>query len=207
MLAFTKTPDPLFHQLVVRALEAMRDDLMQTHIEMADYWYRSTRAIPDRAMLLTQIDRMLSYHADSDYLYFLSQFHWLILHDALESLVEIHNDTLDFDPPEPDRLPVGKILLDELRDYYFRDMDCLTLPSLVATMTHDQSGFRSGDEVLELLADFRHVKELRALADGKLPEKGRFRVALAARDEGPLLGISEIVPPRADRSYPEFPES
>lgn len=206
MLAFTHTPDPVFHHLILLALEMMRDDVAQLDREMADYLYRSTRAIPDRTILLAQIDRITSYHTDPDYLYYLSQFHWLILHDGLDTFVEIHNDTPAHSAPDSGRLPVGKINLDELRNYYFKDLDCLILPSLVATMTHDQSGGRSGDEVLELLGDFRHTKELRALADGKLPEQGRFRVALTALEPGDHLGITRIVPPKPGSPYPEFPE-
>ncbi|MCZ6689787.1 MAG: hypothetical protein O7H41_09305 [Planctomycetota bacterium] len=132
MLRFSTEPDLAFAEFLATSLEYEIDQLRDPDDSdegvLANYSSR-TRAIFNRQELQAQLEKLLEAHR-SPAIYKLTDYHFLILHDVLQTHTEVHNDSLELsgEVRRYGDVVLGKIDVDAVLDVYFFDTDFLIDP-------------------------------------------------------------------------------
>lgn len=175
MLRFAAKPSRVFAAILDEALRFALDDLD----EGPDFLgFEQSLAVFEPARLREEIDKLLVAHR-SDRTYSPTDYHWLILYEAVHLLVELHNDALKQaeDDEAADELPVfggvriGKIDFDWILGVYWWDTDFLTNPALIDAMGPEaKSLMRFTDETFGVVHGLQpHPDEL-LLEERPMPE-------------------------------------
>jgi hypothetical protein len=138
MLRFESRPDPVFTAILHGALTEMQDWIEDLPTDSADErsgWWRAqyphtaARFTPEAARAVIESLLVASHSAA---VYDLTEYHWLLIYDALKIFCDIHNDYVWEDPSG--LLPVGPYRIGQIDfvaiiDDNFFDLDCLTDPA------------------------------------------------------------------------------
>jgi hypothetical protein len=185
MLNFFARPDPIFVKLVTYALDIMHDDVLYIDDEEMKnnkshtHKYLSSEMIKNPAVLQHQIKLLQDYHLDEDFRYTISEYHWLILHEALHYYIHYRNNWSRNTRLHFDDLGVGIIDVDKLRDAYFWDEDYLDIPAFLKVMGSDELLRIENSNALEMVGISRKsYEELRCMAQGIMPVGGHIKVRL-----------------------------
>jgi hypothetical protein len=135
MLEFAGEPDPVFLAIVGEALDLSRDLINDHDDEEYGHLYSGLAAVLSRAQAIDIIERLHAGLVDAGLLR-LNDYHWLVMHEALEVLRDLHNDgALGSDgkigPYVIDRIDLGLAL-----DSYFFDLDFLLGSNLLLSEEH-----------------------------------------------------------------------
>ena len=104
MLRFNHRPNPALTVIVHAALDEMRDwidDILTDPADEGDEWWRAqypqtaVRFTPEAARDVTELVLVASHSAA---VYDLTEYHWLLIYDALKVFCEMHNDAAREDP-------------------------------------------------------------------------------------------------------------
>ncbi len=210
MLRFATPPDPPLMAIVQAALEILQDSLKpvgQTDAERLAFWqaqYPAAARVFSLTLAQAAAAHPVAATADPR-LYQLTDYHWLLLSDALRCFCDIHNDAVQ---EEPGPLPVGPyrigpIDFDWLVDRYFWDTDFLLEGADVLALG------LNGREALGLNAETfgltqglsPHPDELR-LEPWDEPE---YVVAGSPLPEGSIISTFPSVPQDATETSPPPP--
>jgi hypothetical protein len=143
MLRFTRKPDSVFLAILHGALELRRDDVRRLRGKGEVAWYLFQPELapyftPD--VLLEVIDNLIAA-SKAAHLYDLTDYHWLVIYDALEVFCDLHNEEVRQSTDR--RSAVGP--------YQIGHIDFI---HMVNVFFHD-TDFLCGDELVEAGADFR----------------------------------------------------
>jgi hypothetical protein len=145
MLRFANAPDKVFQAIVGAALEDMSvelDPYLPTHTPTAaerdeleenfhDLFPQAARVF-SLETALDVLDRLTKANADGATLFQLTDYHWLILHEALRFYCEVHADHEGDVKAGPYR--IGRIDFSELVDHFFWDTDFLLTEDIVLAL-------------------------------------------------------------------------
>ncbi len=134
-LRLAQPPDPVFTAILHDALEDLRDWIADLVVDEADagWWTAQYPLIAARFTPRLAVDvagQLLAASRDTA-VYNLSEYHWLLLYDALRVYCDIHND---YAREAADGLlavgpfRIGQIDFRDALDLYFDDLDILTDP-------------------------------------------------------------------------------
>jgi hypothetical protein len=199
MLRFETPPDKVFVSILHASLELQKsyvEELIETETGPTSQWWPAAEPMlarffdPRTAARL--IEDLLAASRDPR-LYQLTDYHWLVVYQCLETFCDLHNDEAAADPTgRADIGPysLGAIKFDAIVDRFFWDTDFLVGPELLglsADQRRRQLGF-SG-EAFGIAAGLKpHPSELeiRPVAD---PDwRGED-------DESPAHGVIGVYPP------------
>src|SRR5438034_423210 len=95
MIEFQTEPDPIFLAILTEALRWTRESLRPHGLaydeEEYPRLYETLARFFSRDEALTQTEQLLSALHDET-IHRISDYHWLILHEALEMFADLHND-------------------------------------------------------------------------------------------------------------------
>lgn len=134
MLHFASRPDPVFTAILHNAIEDLHRILTEPDTDPAgaeEIWkgdYPSAAACFPLALAVYTIDRLLAASRDPITVYSVTDYHWLLLYDCLDTYCKIHNDYAEeaaekVFPVGP--YEIGEIDFDAIVDHYFWDTDFL----------------------------------------------------------------------------------
>jgi hypothetical protein len=105
---------------------------------------------------------LLGAHLDETVLYYLTDYHWLVVHDALLSLCVGHNNTpAEFPRVGPYR--IGALDFNQIVDKYFWDVDFL-IPEIVDLTSKQRESAGISPEAWAIAAHLKpHRDELRLI--------------------------------------------
>jgi hypothetical protein len=134
VLYFARRPDPVFTAILHDAVEDLHriltepdtDPEQPEQIWKADY-PSAAKCFPLTLAVYT-IDRLLAASKDPITIYRVTDYHWLLLYDCLDTYCEVHNDFAEgaaekVFPVGP--YEIGEIDFDAIVDHYFWDTDFL----------------------------------------------------------------------------------
>ena len=138
MLRFSRRPDRVFHAIMAEVLDMAIDNAMhfregyvprEEEKQDRHEWYeaffpRSSRLLTsDEAVEL--LKRLREGHVDQSTLYQLTDYHWLLLYEALDLFCDHHNDSGRKAPPiGPYR--IGRLDSGDISQAFFWDLDFVT---------------------------------------------------------------------------------
>jgi len=140
MLYFANKPDPVFTALLHAALENMHGMLVDPDADPADttrYWQAqcplASKCFP-LALAIYTMDRLLVASREPIIAYRITDYHWLLLYDCLDTYCSVHNDYAAENPERAfpvGQYEIGEIDFDAIVDRYFWDTDFLIEASTV----------------------------------------------------------------------------
>jgi hypothetical protein len=154
VLDFASEPDQVFHTITTESLKVAisvcsvlpSDDyrLSKGAKREATRCYR--QRFPNAYKLFTRADArqvcelLLEAHVDETTLYYLTDYHWLVLHDVLLSFCVEHSDAPE-DYPKVGPYRLGPLDFDTMVDVFFWDLDFL-IPEIleVTAAKREQAG-------------------------------------------------------------------
>lgn len=127
MLHFETKPDKVFTAILHKALERARAEISEVLDDRDEFevLYPNLGRCFDPGTALSTIEQLLRA-SRSPKLYQLTDYHWLILHEALRVFTDAHNDFAQEDPEYDTKIGayrLGEIDFDGLIDLYFSDLD------------------------------------------------------------------------------------
>ena len=149
MLRFETKPDEAFTEIVTLSLELVvgqveADDLND---EEALAGYGDLREMFSRPQLATELGKLLVAHL-SPLVYEPTEYLWLILYHALSDAVDLHNDMVASDGPQPvGHLRLGPIDFSAVMEIFFWDEDFLLAADSFNNLSRaqkDSPGFGEG---------------------------------------------------------------
>lgn len=134
MLYFASRPDQVFTAILHDAMEDLHHMLTEPDTdpgEAEEFWkanYPSAAKCFPLALAVYTIDRLLAASKDPTTIYRITDYHWLLLYDCLNTYCQVHNDfareaaetVFPVGPYE-----IGEIDFDVIVDHYFWDTDFL----------------------------------------------------------------------------------
>lgn len=136
MLRWQSPPDSAFTSIVTACLELSIDEVeTQMEYETKDdeilgSFYPQVSSTFTASEVVDELKKLLEAHK-SDSLYIPTDYHFLLLHSALDYWIEFHNDNVDFQNQVTKffgGLEIGQIDFSLLCDIYFWDEDFLLTP-------------------------------------------------------------------------------
>ncbi len=151
MLRFAKAPDAVF-QAILRdglsyAIDLISDmrsesdhDGVRSMEDFANFFPAAGKVFPPA--LAAETLRDLFKCLDRPELYYLNDYHYLLLYDVLDFLAEVHNDRVAMARNKRDRKEasfvdpffIEQIDFDEIVELYFFDIDFLTSPEVMLNL-------------------------------------------------------------------------
>ena len=208
MLRFAKAPDAVFQAILRDGLSYAIDFISDMRAEsdpdgsisredFANFFPAAGKVFPPR--LAAETLRNLFKCLDRPEIYYLNDYHYLLLYDVLDFLSEIHNDHVSMARNKRDRKEasfvdpffIEQIHFDEIVELYFFDIDFLT----------------SSEVMLNIPSWFKQTynPEAFALSQGLLPHPEELALNIDTTED-PLL--YKVTSPRyfglKSKVYPDF---
>ena len=207
MLRFQSHPDRVFTAILKDCIVLMTDEIYDTvsfenskeeFTEELHYLLPNARKVFTPRTALTTLKEMMVC-LENPQLYYLNDYHYLLLYDTLSTMCELHNDAVIEADDKNDRIEIAQIgdyyieelLFDEMVDIYFYDIDFLLNPD--GTFDLGLKGRKSMDVSDKTFAISQglvpHPEELSlTVLEGEIPIK---------TDSSPYFGSTSKV-------YPDF---
>ncbi len=207
MLRFQNCPDNIFMAILTASMEMMIDQIREI---LAVHRKNEVGAVPLEFLMpdaagvfmpetaMTTLKKMLQYHTGPG-LYYLNDYHYLLLYDTLDYFCTIHNDMVRTAPNEREKkkasriagVHIEKINFDDLIDIYYFDIDFLMDKDVVMNLGHDmRKGLGIQDETFAISQELApHPEEL------KIRDK---------EDEPSVLLVQSIFWGPSSRVYPDM---
>ncbi len=196
MLRFQLPPDPVFLAILHYAIEMILDELEDEGTE-EDYWkaqYSNAAKVFTMPLARDTLNALLEA-TKAPGLYQITDYHWLLLYDALRVQIDILNDLASEQPTGLWRVGpywIGQVDLGDAIDGVFWDIDFLIEGELIAALTPEQR--QSMGMNPETLSQPRHGSASRRTEDralrggGARAERGAGGTGREHHQEGPELG-------------------
>ncbi len=207
MLRFQSHPDKIFMAILTASMEMMVDqirELLAVHRKNDPGAGTLESLMPNAAGVfvpetaLKTLKRMLHCHKGPG-IYYLNDYHYLLLHDTLEYFCDVHNDMVRIAPNEYEKnktarlagFHVEEIIFDDLIDIYFFDIDFLMDENVVMDLGVDKR------KVLGMR------KETFGISQGLAPHPEELAVRIG-KNETPVIMIQSIFWSPSSRVYPDI---
>ena len=178
MLRFQNYPDKIFMAILTAGMEMMIDqirELLAVHRKNEEGAITLASLMPNAAGVfvpetaLKTLKKMLQCHTGPG-LYYLNDYHYLLLYDTLESFCNLHNDMVRIAPNAREKnrasriagVHIEKINFDDLVDIYYFDIDFLMDKDVVMNLGLDmRKGLGIQDETFAISQELApHPDEL-----------------------------------------------
>jgi len=159
MLRWQSPPDSAFISIVTACLELSIDEVeMQMDDETDDNeilgsFYPQVRSTFKASEVVRELRKLLDAH-QSESLYMPTDYHFLLLHSALDQWIGLHNDDVAFENKAIEffgGLVLGQIDFPLLSDMYFWDEDFLFTPELLDLTTEAKQMMGISDEIFSVV--------------------------------------------------------
>ncbi len=170
MLRFASKPDRVFRAILHAALASRRDDIAEFVECPGDDPAEYRAAFPRLGrffapqVAIDVLDRLLAA-SRARTLYQLTDYHWLVLYDCLETFSAVHNDLAAESRSGTSRVgayAIGPIEFDAILDSFFWDTDFLVGPEFLELSPEQRREFRFSEETFGIAAGLApHPDELR----------------------------------------------
>ncbi|UCH81428.1 MAG: hypothetical protein JSW20_02135 [Nitrospiraceae bacterium] len=207
MLRFQTPPDKVFTAILKDSLELIIDEIndaiafskdTEEFIEQLNSLLPNASRVFNPKTTISTIKEMLAC-LEKPQLYYLNDYHYLLLYDTLSNLCDLHNDAVNDTETQEDRIEASQIgdynieelLFDEIVDIYFFDTDFLTDPDDMVNLG------------VEGRKNMAFNEETFAITQGLAPHPEELKLRVHKGEETTVIDISPYFGSQS-KVYPDF---
>jgi hypothetical protein len=156
MLRWTSRPDIVFNEILINALELYRDSLKEAFDDEDDHLIK----VFGKKGLGIELEKIITAH-NSNKIFSVTDYHFLILYNALEQFCDLYND-LHFDQLSFGGIQPSHLDFELMVTMYFWDTDFLFDQEIMNNLSVDQKdGMSISPDVFSIANNLKpHADEL-----------------------------------------------
>lgn len=207
MLRFQTPPDKPFNAIVTKSIEMMLEQIEEFIFEVEDEqegksnfkWLlpNVSRVFNVKTATITLM-KLLECHQRPS-MYYLNDYHYLLLYDTLDHFCAVHNDMIKhiIKPKEKDEYSmigeyyIEMIRFDDIVDIYFFDTDFLSDPNTMLELGMDER------------KDMSLSNESFAISQGLAPHPEELKIKMHKKEKAVITEPSDFFGPES-KIYPDY---